>query len=357
MTPTGIPFKADDGSQIYLQITKTDQVGYNGQPLYMINVDTELVVGDLTIGNVKLQDGVGATLATVRSAASGAAESDKALVVQAPVLGITTDAAITTNAGGTISGKLRGLIAILADIWNSTVHAFGVEGKGTAGTRAGGVLTVQGDPSGTPVPITLAEDTELGAVKLLDSAGTNEAQIAAVSAIAESGSTKLATHDPTIGITTGAAVITDAAGTVQQYLRGLVKLVAANINVVIAAGTAAIGGVTSLGYDASVVNTLGIGGARFISADQSAAPAAVTDAPGSTKKLVVTDLIVSLATALTVTLTEETSGTVLFSLVLPTGSFVIPLRGKLKLATNNKRLMVQTSLLGSISVSAIWYAE
>jgi hypothetical protein len=37
----------------------------------------------------------------------------------------------------------------------------------------------------------------------------------------------------TFGVTTGTAVITDATGTLQQYLRGLVKLLAAGINVVI----------------------------------------------------------------------------------------------------------------------------
>ncbi|MBB6424948.1 hypothetical protein [Sphingopyxis sp. JAI128] len=30
-----------------------------------------------------------------------------------------------------------------------------VEGEGTAGTPAGGVLTVQGDPSGTPIPVVM----------------------------------------------------------------------------------------------------------------------------------------------------------------------------------------------------------
>ncbi len=36
-----------------------------------------------------------------------------------------------------------------------------------------------------------------------------------------------------LGLTSGAAVITDAAGTLQQYLRGLVKLIAAGINTTI----------------------------------------------------------------------------------------------------------------------------
>ena len=40
--------------------------------------------------------------------------------------GATTDAAITTNTTGTISGKLRGLVAILADIWDSVNHRIAV---------------------------------------------------------------------------------------------------------------------------------------------------------------------------------------------------------------------------------------
>ena len=40
-------------------------------------------------------------------------------------------------------------------------------------------------------------------------------------------------HSQTLGITTGAAVVTDANGTVQQYLRGLVKLLVDKITVAI----------------------------------------------------------------------------------------------------------------------------
>jgi hypothetical protein len=36
--------------------------------------------------------------------------------------GATDDAAITTDAAGTLSGKLRGLVAILADVWDSVSH-------------------------------------------------------------------------------------------------------------------------------------------------------------------------------------------------------------------------------------------
>ena len=39
------------------------------------------------------------------------------------VSGATTDAAVTTNTTGTISGKLRGLVAMLADIWNDSANS------------------------------------------------------------------------------------------------------------------------------------------------------------------------------------------------------------------------------------------
>lgn len=38
--------------------------------------------------------------------------------------GSTTDAAITSNAVGTMSGKLRGIVTILADTWNNAANAF-----------------------------------------------------------------------------------------------------------------------------------------------------------------------------------------------------------------------------------------
>lgn len=41
-------------------------------------------------------------------------------------LGATSDSAITTNTTGTIAGKLRGLIAILADIWNDSANSIRV---------------------------------------------------------------------------------------------------------------------------------------------------------------------------------------------------------------------------------------
>lgn len=60
--------------------------------------------------------------------------------------------------------------------------------------------------------------------------------------------------DATQGITTGTAVVTDVAGTVQQYLRGLVKLIAAGISVAVTAVTPGVGA-TNLGKAEDAAHT------------------------------------------------------------------------------------------------------
>jgi hypothetical protein len=61
----------------------------------------------------RIQDGTGTALAVVKAPAA-LAESDNALAVQAPVLGVTTGAAVVTNAAGTIQQYLRGLVTLIA---------------------------------------------------------------------------------------------------------------------------------------------------------------------------------------------------------------------------------------------------
>lgn len=58
--------------------------------------------------------------------------------------GATTDAAITTNAPGTLSGKLRGLVAILADVWDSANHRVKVDGSGVTQPVGGAIVRVTG---------------------------------------------------------------------------------------------------------------------------------------------------------------------------------------------------------------------
>jgi hypothetical protein len=60
------------------------------------------------------------------------------------VEGALADAAIVTDAAGTVSGKLRGLVKIFADIWDSTNNFFraGPKTTTTTGTIAGAAQTV-----------------------------------------------------------------------------------------------------------------------------------------------------------------------------------------------------------------------
>src|SRR3990172_4931525 len=82
-----------------------------------------------------------------------------------------------------------------------------------------------------------------------------------------------------LGITTGAKVITDANGTLQQYLRGLVYLD-------ITAGAKAAQPATDGGP--SWTSSYGVSSAAVVSADMTTA-AAVTDAPTGGQKIVLDD--------------------------------------------------------------------
>jgi hypothetical protein len=46
-------------------------------------------------------------------------------------LGATTDIAVVTDVNGTISGRLRGLVKILASVWDSVNGRLKVEGNST----------------------------------------------------------------------------------------------------------------------------------------------------------------------------------------------------------------------------------
>jgi len=81
---------------------------------------------------------------------------------------------------------------------------------GTAGTPSAQVQSIQGVAGGTAVPVSAAS-LPLPTGAALESGGN----LAATAAVA--------------GTTSGAAVVSDANGTLQQYLRGLVKIFAAAI--------------------------------------------------------------------------------------------------------------------------------
>jgi hypothetical protein len=74
-------------------------------------------------------------------------------------------------------------------------------------------------------------DIEIGAVEGKDGTTDTRLKIGVVTAIAETDNAA-AVQAPVLGVTSGAKVITDVAGTIQQYLRGLIHLLISKITVV-----------------------------------------------------------------------------------------------------------------------------
>lgn len=109
------------------------------------------------------------------------------------------------------------------------------------------------------LPVSLSSDIQIGAVELKNATTDDRAKIAATGSVAE-GDNALAVQAPVLGMTTDAAVTTDAAGTLQQYLRGLVvHLVAllARIPVIgpqLAAASMSITPATDAEFDVSLVD-------------------------------------------------------------------------------------------------------
>lgn len=99
----------------------------------------------------------------------------------------------------------------------------------------------------------------------------------------------------------------------------------------------------------------GVSGAVFTSADASTA-AAVTDAPTGGQKLVIDDIIFSVgSTAMQVDFEIETAGTNFLTFYCAADtSYQFTPRGKFKLPTADKKLMVDTSAAGNIAVT-VWY--
>jgi len=125
---------------------------------------------------------------------------------------------------------------------------------------------------------------------------------------------------------------------------------------VLGAGSAAIGSVKDGGT--AFTTSLGVTGARVTSADQSAAVASITDAPTSGQKIVIDDVLFSSDTALRLDFSEETTGTILFSVYLSAGSSgQFTPRGKLKLATADKKLQWRASAAGNIAVTPLYHSE
>ena len=95
---------------------------------------------------------------SISSGGGGAATiADGADVTQ----GALADAAVTTDANGTLSGKLRGLVKILADIWDLVNHRIKVDGSGVTQPVSGTFWQATQSVSATslPLPANAAQET------------------------------------------------------------------------------------------------------------------------------------------------------------------------------------------------------
>jgi hypothetical protein len=104
--------------------------------------------------------------------------------------------------------------------------------------------------------------------------------------------------------------------------------------------------------------SVGVGGARFWSGNQSGSVAAVTDAPVSGQRLVITDIRFSSDTQLRIDFIDMGDNSALFSeYVNANAGGQITLRGKLKLSTADGQLGVMTSAAGNVAVTVVYYSE
>ena len=102
----------------------------------------------------------------------------------------------------------------------------------------------------------------------------------------------------------------------------------------------------------------GVSGARFTSADASTA-AAVTDAPTSGQKLVIDDIVFAVgSTAMQVDFQIETAATVFLTFYCAANTLMqFTPRGKFKLPTADKKLMVKASVAGNVAVTVFYHSE
>lgn len=100
----------------------------------------------------------------------------------------------------------------------------------------------------------------------------------------------------------------------------------------------------------------GIAGVPFASADASGSAAAVTDTPDAEHVLNITDLLISSDADLRLDFTEETTGTVVCKVYVAAGQTLqFTPRGNWPLWTKGKRLMVQASAAGNISILPFYF--
>jgi hypothetical protein len=165
--------------------------------------------------------------------------------------------------------------------------------------------------------------------------------------------------------TSTTAIITDTAGTVIGYLRGLVKLWITRLPAALGQALMSASMPVAIASDQSDIPISGTvlnGGPAWTqditptgSADMSASPDDLTPAPTTGEHTVVESVTVSAAVAMVLTLTEETTGLVIKVFNLTAGNLNAewnPANG-VRLPQLNKKLQGQTDGAGQVDITVI----
>ena len=275
---------------------------------------------------------------------------------------------------------------------NPIVGVAGVAaGAGTVGTTTQRTTLASDDPAVTALQIMddwdetnrAAVNTIAGQVGVQGAAGavtaltqrmvlaTDDAAVTALQVIDDWDESDRAKVNPIAGqagVAAGAGAVSalvqrmtlasdDPAVTALQILDNAISGSEMQVDVVgaLPAGTAIIGAT----YDAGPTWTqsFGISGAVVTSADMTTS-AAVTDAPTGGQKLVIDDILLSADTAMFVIFEIETTGTDLLKIWVPAnGTVQFTPRGKLKLATADKKLFADASVAGNLAVTCFYHSE
>lgn len=159
-----------------------------------------------------------------------------------------------------------------------------------------------------------------------------------------------------IGAISGAAVITDANGTIQQYLRGLVKQWIAG-TLVLGTGANAIGSITNSAFPAIARASKGKQNTTITS---STAETTIVTAGGSSVKLDLYGLVLTniSATASEVVIRDDTGGTILGSIMVPAGDtrgFMLGADSAIPQAVANKPWTAQCGTsVASMKITALY---
>ena len=136
-------------------------------------------------------------------------------------IGTTGDSAVVTNTTGTLSGKLRGVVALLVDV--ITLLTARLPTLGTAGSPSSNVISVQGVASGTAQPVsgtvTANAGTNLNTSLLAVESGGNLTSIA--TSQASITGVKTLAHTTATATTTSSAMLASNSNRKYAFLQNI----------------------------------------------------------------------------------------------------------------------------------------